>query len=126
MLQRLRLRLRALLYKRKIERDEIGESPIYGAHKLRWFGTDQRTMPRYARRASTSSYLPDVFETLLDFLRTGSTANLPARVTLPVPKFDEPDFPPPPPPRESSAMRDRRLTCHLEHSLSCIGNMANA
>lgn len=39
--------------------------------------------------------LPDVFETLLEFLRTGSTANLPARVTLPAPKFTAPDFPPP-------------------------------
>ena len=48
-----------------------------------------------------SAYLPDVFETLLDFLRTGSTANLPARVTLPAPKFDEPDFPPPPPPAKA-------------------------
>ncbi|HKQ90364.1 MAG TPA: alpha/beta hydrolase [Blastocatellia bacterium] len=40
--------------------------------------------------------LPNVFETLLEFLRTGSTANLPARVTLPAPKFAAPDFPPPP------------------------------
>jgi pimeloyl-ACP methyl ester carboxylesterase len=39
--------------------------------------------------------LPDVFETLLEFLRTGSTANLPGRVTLPAPKFAAPDFPPP-------------------------------
>jgi pimeloyl-ACP methyl ester carboxylesterase len=39
--------------------------------------------------------LPEVFETLLEFLRTGSTANLPARVTLPAPKFNAPDFPPP-------------------------------
>ena len=39
--------------------------------------------------------LPGVFETLLEFLRTGSTANLPARVTLPAPKFSAPDFPPP-------------------------------
>jgi pimeloyl-ACP methyl ester carboxylesterase len=40
--------------------------------------------------------LPGVFETLLEFLRNGSTANLPARVTLPAPKFNAPDFPPPP------------------------------
>jgi hypothetical protein len=33
---------------------------------------------------------------LLEFLQTGSTVNVPARVTLPVPKFDVPDFPPPP------------------------------
>jgi len=46
-------------------------------------------------------YLPDLFETLLEFLRTGSTANLPARVTLPSPKFAEPDFPPPPPPAKA-------------------------
>ena len=39
--------------------------------------------------------LPNVFETLLEFLRTGSTINLPARVTLPAPKFIAPDFPPP-------------------------------
>jgi hypothetical protein len=36
-----------------------------------------------------------VFETLLEFLKTGSTANLPARVTLPAPKFNAPDFPVP-------------------------------
>jgi pimeloyl-ACP methyl ester carboxylesterase len=40
--------------------------------------------------------LPEVMETLLEFLRTGSTDNLPARVTLPVPEFSMPDFPPPP------------------------------
>jgi hypothetical protein len=39
--------------------------------------------------------LPDVMATLLDFLRTGNTANLPARVTLPIPKFAAPNFPPP-------------------------------
>ena len=45
--------------------------------------------------------LPDVFETLLEFLRTGSTANLPARAPLPAPKFYVPDFPPPPPPAKA-------------------------
>jgi len=39
--------------------------------------------------------LPEAFETLLEYLRTGSTANLPARVALPAPKFIAPDFPPP-------------------------------
>src|SRR5262245_12450752 len=40
--------------------------------------------------------LPGVFETLLEFLRTGGAANLPARVTMPAPEFNAPDFPPPP------------------------------
>lgn len=38
---------------------------------------------------------PAVMAALLEFLQTGNTVNLPARVTLPVPKFDVPDFPPP-------------------------------
>jgi pimeloyl-ACP methyl ester carboxylesterase len=42
-----------------------------------------------------AEHLPDVMELLLEFLRTGSTAKLPARVTLPLPKFAVPDFPPP-------------------------------
>jgi pimeloyl-ACP methyl ester carboxylesterase len=42
-----------------------------------------------------SQHLPQVMEALLEFLRTGNTANLPARVQLPVPKFGVPDFPPP-------------------------------
>jgi hypothetical protein len=32
---------------------------------------------------------------LLEFLETGNSANVPLRVTLPVPKFAVPDFPPP-------------------------------
>jgi hypothetical protein len=35
------------------------------------------------------------FAALLEFVQTGSTAKLPARVTLPAPKFAVPDFPPP-------------------------------
>ena len=42
-----------------------------------------------------AEHLPDVFATLMEFLKTGSTANLPTRVTLPVPKFSVPSFPPP-------------------------------
>jgi hypothetical protein len=38
---------------------------------------------------------PDVRAALVEFLKTGATENLPARVTLPVPKFAVPDFPPP-------------------------------
>jgi pimeloyl-ACP methyl ester carboxylesterase len=38
---------------------------------------------------------PAVMAVLLDFLRTGDTVNVPARLTLPVPKFEVPDFPPP-------------------------------
>jgi hypothetical protein len=38
---------------------------------------------------------PDVLVALLEFLKTGTTEKLPARVTLPVPKFAVPDFPPP-------------------------------
>lgn len=41
--------------------------------------------------------LPDVMSVLLEFLRTGNIAKVPARVTLPVPKFPVPDFPPPAP-----------------------------
>jgi pimeloyl-ACP methyl ester carboxylesterase len=42
-----------------------------------------------------SRHLPDVMNVLLEFLRTGSTANVPARVMLPAPKFGVPDFPVP-------------------------------
>jgi pimeloyl-ACP methyl ester carboxylesterase len=42
-----------------------------------------------------AEHLPEVMELLLEFLRTGSTAKLPARVALPIPKFGVPDFPPP-------------------------------
>jgi TAP-like protein len=38
--------------------------------------------------------LPDVFAMLREFVQTGRTANLPARVTLPAPKFGVPNFPP--------------------------------
>jgi hypothetical protein len=41
-----------------------------------------------------AEHLPEVFATLLEFVQTGSTAKLPARVTLPAPKFIAPDFPP--------------------------------
>jgi pimeloyl-ACP methyl ester carboxylesterase len=41
--------------------------------------------------------LPDVNAKLLEFLETGGTTNLPARVKLPTPKFAVPDFPPPAP-----------------------------
>ncbi|MCI0347950.1 MAG: alpha/beta hydrolase [Acidobacteriales bacterium] len=42
-----------------------------------------------------AEHLPDVMSALLEFLKTSSTANLPTRVALPVPKFAVPDFPPP-------------------------------
>jgi hypothetical protein len=42
-----------------------------------------------------SRHLPDVMNVLLEFLRTGSTTNVPARVMLPAPKFGVPDFPVP-------------------------------
>jgi pimeloyl-ACP methyl ester carboxylesterase len=42
-----------------------------------------------------AEHLPDVMSVLLEFLRTGNSANVPSRVTLPVPKFTVPDFPPP-------------------------------
>jgi pimeloyl-ACP methyl ester carboxylesterase len=38
---------------------------------------------------------PIVMEQLLDFLRTGTTAGLPAEVTLPMPKLPAPNLPPP-------------------------------
>jgi pimeloyl-ACP methyl ester carboxylesterase len=38
---------------------------------------------------------PAAMATLLDFLRKGNQANIPARVTLAVPRFEVPDFPPP-------------------------------
>jgi pimeloyl-ACP methyl ester carboxylesterase len=44
---------------------------------------------------SIATDLPEVMATLLEFVQTGSTANLPARVTLPAEKFLAPDFPPP-------------------------------
>jgi pimeloyl-ACP methyl ester carboxylesterase len=45
---------------------------------------------------SLAADLPDVMAALLEFLQTGSTANLPVRVTLPIQRFLAPDFPPPP------------------------------
>jgi pimeloyl-ACP methyl ester carboxylesterase len=42
-----------------------------------------------------AEHLPEVFAVLLEFVQTGSTAKLPARVALPAPKFTVPDFPPP-------------------------------
>jgi pimeloyl-ACP methyl ester carboxylesterase len=42
-----------------------------------------------------SEQLPDVMSILIDYLKTGNMSNVPARVTLPVPKFGVPDFPPP-------------------------------
>ena len=44
---------------------------------------------------SLAADLPEVMAPLLEFLQTGNTANLPARVTLPSPRFLAPDFPPP-------------------------------
>jgi pimeloyl-ACP methyl ester carboxylesterase len=40
---------------------------------------------------------PDTMQALLAFLKTGSTANLPTRVSLPLPKFSVPTFPAPEP-----------------------------
>lgn len=42
-----------------------------------------------------AQHLPEVMAALIEFLQTGNMANLPSRVTLPVPKFGVPDFPPP-------------------------------
>ncbi len=42
-----------------------------------------------------AEHLPDVWAVLAEFLKTGNNANVPPRVTLPVPKFGVPDFPPP-------------------------------
>lgn len=38
---------------------------------------------------------PDTFAAVLDFFRTGATTHLPAELTLPVPAFTVPSFPPP-------------------------------
>ena len=38
---------------------------------------------------------PEIATSLMEFVRTSSTANLPTRMTLPVPKFEVPKFPPP-------------------------------
>ena len=40
---------------------------------------------------------PDIVTALIEFVRSGKTNNLPARMTLPVPKFQVPKFPPPNP-----------------------------
>lgn len=40
---------------------------------------------------------PEIVAALTEFVRTGSTAKLPTRVALPVPKFQVPKFPPPKP-----------------------------
>jgi pimeloyl-ACP methyl ester carboxylesterase len=42
-----------------------------------------------------SQHLPRVMMALLEFVRTGSTTNVPARVTLPALRFGVPDFPAP-------------------------------
>ena len=38
---------------------------------------------------------PEITTALMEFVRTGNTARLPTRMTLPVPKFEVPRFPPP-------------------------------
>src|SRR6266480_5856276 len=38
---------------------------------------------------------PEIVTALMEFVRSGKTNNLPARMTLPVPKFQVPKFPPP-------------------------------
>jgi pimeloyl-ACP methyl ester carboxylesterase len=38
---------------------------------------------------------PEIVTALMEFVRTGHTAQIPIRVTLPVPKFEVPRFPPP-------------------------------
>jgi hypothetical protein len=38
---------------------------------------------------------PEIATALMEFVRTGTTAHLPTRMTLPVPKFEVPKFPPP-------------------------------
>jgi len=38
---------------------------------------------------------PEIATALMEFVRTGRTAQLPTRMTLPVPKFEVPKFPPP-------------------------------
>ena len=38
---------------------------------------------------------PEIATALMEFVRTGRTASLPTRMTLPVPKFEVPKFPPP-------------------------------
>ena len=44
---------------------------------------------------SIATDLPEVMATILEFFQSGSTINLPARVTLPAERFPAPDFPPP-------------------------------
>ena len=38
---------------------------------------------------------PEIVTALMEFVRTGNTARLPTRMTLPVPKFQVPKFSPP-------------------------------
>lgn len=38
---------------------------------------------------------PDIVTAMMEFVRSGKTTNLPPRITLPVPKFQVPRFPPP-------------------------------
>ncbi|MFN2578606.1 MAG: alpha/beta hydrolase [Pyrinomonadaceae bacterium] len=40
---------------------------------------------------------PETLKALLEFVRTGVAAKLPSRISLPVPKFDQPEFQPPRP-----------------------------
>jgi hypothetical protein len=45
---------------------------------------------------------PEIATALIEFVRTGRTAKLPTRMTLPVPKFEVPNFPPPSKPLQVS------------------------
>jgi hypothetical protein len=45
--------------------------------------------------SQVARHLPGTMDALLGFLKTGTAANLPARVAVPGPKFRLPGFPPP-------------------------------
>jgi pimeloyl-ACP methyl ester carboxylesterase len=50
---------------------------------------------RHAASKQLTTRAPEAQTALLEFVQTGAAAKLPARVTLPAPKFAIPDFPPP-------------------------------
>jgi pimeloyl-ACP methyl ester carboxylesterase len=50
---------------------------------------------RHAVLKNIASSSPATLAALLEFVKSGSTEKLPVRITLPVPKFDVPAFPPP-------------------------------
>lgn len=64
----------------------------------------------YARVRET---LPEATAAIMEFIRTGSTTNLPVQVTVPAPAFDAPKFPVPAQRQSSRSTRRAAFTASL-------------